>query len=203
MKHHHHWLTLTVNFVLRYLTFTASEFAAGPAQSGLLTQEESFAILMNISAPGESSVSDLNWRRENSQLNPWRRETSINPKFHLSESWGLSSVTEKVASDKQAAKLGEFVELQGINFTYELLKMLFSAYIHKNTATEKYKIIQTSFHQIFLRQRGCSCNFQMPQENPGWNLKTNRGGGKFRRRQMQTNFASESGLPGWRFYRQI
>jgi hypothetical protein len=39
-------------FLIRYLTFTASEFAAGPAQSGLLTQEESFAILMNISAPG-------------------------------------------------------------------------------------------------------------------------------------------------------
>ena len=39
-------------FLIRYLTFTASEFAAGPAQSGLLSQEESFAILMNISAPG-------------------------------------------------------------------------------------------------------------------------------------------------------
>ena len=44
---------VTVIFAIRYLTFTDSEFAAGPAQSGLLTQEESFAILMNISAPGE------------------------------------------------------------------------------------------------------------------------------------------------------
>ena len=36
----------------RYLTLTAAEFAAGPAQSGLLSQQESFAILMNISCPG-------------------------------------------------------------------------------------------------------------------------------------------------------
>ena len=47
---------LIIDDANRYLTFTASEFAAGPAQSGLLTQEESFAILMNISAPGESQV---------------------------------------------------------------------------------------------------------------------------------------------------
>ena len=39
-------------FLIRYLTFTAPVFAAGPAKSGLLTQPESFAILMNISAPG-------------------------------------------------------------------------------------------------------------------------------------------------------
>jgi hypothetical protein len=38
--------------VYRYLTLTAAEFAAGPAQSGLLSQQESFAILMNISCPG-------------------------------------------------------------------------------------------------------------------------------------------------------
>jgi len=44
--------------LVRYLTFTASEFAAGPAQSGLLTQEESFAILMNISAPGSWEIPD-------------------------------------------------------------------------------------------------------------------------------------------------
>ena len=36
----------------RYMTLTAAEFAAGPAQSGLLSQQESFAILMNISCPG-------------------------------------------------------------------------------------------------------------------------------------------------------
>ncbi|XP_023320442.1 BTB/POZ domain-containing protein 6 isoform X2 [Eurytemora carolleeae] len=39
-------------FLIRYLTLTAAEFAAGPARSGLLTQQESFAILMNISCPG-------------------------------------------------------------------------------------------------------------------------------------------------------
>ena len=68
-----HWLT--VNFAIRYLTFTASEFAAGPAQSGLLTQEESFAILMNISAPGEFKDSWSNRWRENSNISEWRRET--------------------------------------------------------------------------------------------------------------------------------
>ena len=39
-------------FLIRYLTFPPSDFAAGPAKSGLLTQTESFAILMNISSPG-------------------------------------------------------------------------------------------------------------------------------------------------------
>lgn len=39
-------------FLIRYLTFPPSEFAAGPAKSGLLNQHESFAILMNISSPG-------------------------------------------------------------------------------------------------------------------------------------------------------
>ena len=41
-------------FFIRFLTLTASQFASGPAKSGLLTQQESFSILMNISAPGTS-----------------------------------------------------------------------------------------------------------------------------------------------------
>ena len=45
-------------FLIRYLTFPASEFAAGPAKSGLLTQHESFAILMNISSPGSWEMPD-------------------------------------------------------------------------------------------------------------------------------------------------
>ena len=45
-------------FCFRYLTFPAGEFAAGPAKSGLLTQQESFAILMNISAPGSWEMPD-------------------------------------------------------------------------------------------------------------------------------------------------
>jgi hypothetical protein len=39
-------------FLIRYLTLSAAEFAAGPAQSGILLQQESFSILMNISCPG-------------------------------------------------------------------------------------------------------------------------------------------------------
>jgi len=39
-------------YLIRYLTLTAAEFAAGPAQSGILLQQESFSILMNISCPG-------------------------------------------------------------------------------------------------------------------------------------------------------
>jgi hypothetical protein len=39
-------------FHIRYLTLTAAQFASGPAKSGLLTQQESFAVLMNISSPG-------------------------------------------------------------------------------------------------------------------------------------------------------
>ncbi len=45
-------------FLIRYLTFPAAEFAAGPAKSGLLTQHESFAILMNISSPGSWELPD-------------------------------------------------------------------------------------------------------------------------------------------------
>ena len=45
-------------FSVRYLTFPPGEFAAGPAKSGLLTQHESFAILMNISSPGSWELPD-------------------------------------------------------------------------------------------------------------------------------------------------
>jgi len=45
-------------FLIRYLTFPPGEFAAGPAKSGLLTQHESFAILMNISSPGSWELPD-------------------------------------------------------------------------------------------------------------------------------------------------
>lgn len=37
--------------LIRYLALSAAEFAAGPAQSGILLQQESFSILMNISCP--------------------------------------------------------------------------------------------------------------------------------------------------------
>ena len=39
-------------YLIRYLSLSAAEFAAGPAQSGILLQQESFSILMNISCPG-------------------------------------------------------------------------------------------------------------------------------------------------------
>ena len=45
-------------FLIKYLTFPPAEFAAGPAKSGLLTQHESFAILMNISSPGSWELPD-------------------------------------------------------------------------------------------------------------------------------------------------
>ena len=45
-------------FLIKYLTFPPAEFAAGPAKSGLLTQHESFAILMNISSPGSWDLPD-------------------------------------------------------------------------------------------------------------------------------------------------
>ena len=56
-------------FLIRYLTFAPAEFAAGPARSDLLTQEESFAILMNISAPGSWDLPDyLSKEREPRKL---------------------------------------------------------------------------------------------------------------------------------------
>ena len=45
-------------FLIRYLTLTAAQFASGPAKSGLLTQQESFAVLMNISSPGSWDLPD-------------------------------------------------------------------------------------------------------------------------------------------------
>lgn len=42
--------------LVRLLTLKPSEFANGPAVSGLLTQEESFSLLMNISSPGVASL---------------------------------------------------------------------------------------------------------------------------------------------------
>ena len=51
-------LIISYFFPARYLTFPPGEFAAGPAKSGLLTQHESFAILMNISSPGSWELPD-------------------------------------------------------------------------------------------------------------------------------------------------
>ena len=45
-------------FLIRYLSLSAAEFAAGPAQSGILLQQESFSILMNISCPGSWELPD-------------------------------------------------------------------------------------------------------------------------------------------------
>jgi len=45
-------------YQIRYLTLSAAEFAAGPAQSGILLQQESFSILMNISCPGSWELPD-------------------------------------------------------------------------------------------------------------------------------------------------
>ena len=60
MMHHVTILNLIISyfFPVRYLTFPPAEFAAGPAKSGLLTQHESFAILMNISSPGSWELPD-------------------------------------------------------------------------------------------------------------------------------------------------
>ena len=66
----------SIELTPRYLTFTASEFAAGPAQSGLLTQEESFAILMNISAPGEWEEISLDEVARKFKLNLFYRENN-------------------------------------------------------------------------------------------------------------------------------
>merc|ERR1719153_929855 len=45
-------------YLIRYLSLSAAEFAAGPAQSGILLQQESFSILMNISCPGSWELPD-------------------------------------------------------------------------------------------------------------------------------------------------
>merc|ERR1719219_2168093 len=45
-------------YLIRYLSLSAAEFAAGPAQSGILPQQESFSILMNISCPGSWELPD-------------------------------------------------------------------------------------------------------------------------------------------------
>jgi hypothetical protein len=62
-------------FLIRYLTFPASEFASGPAKSGLLTQPESFAILMNISSPGSWDLPDY----INTETEPRKVPTELLP----------------------------------------------------------------------------------------------------------------------------
>ncbi|XP_064119693.1 BTB/POZ domain-containing protein 2-like isoform X2 [Macrobrachium nipponense] len=42
--------------LIRFLTLSPTEFANGPAVSGLLVQEESFTLLMNISSPGVTTI---------------------------------------------------------------------------------------------------------------------------------------------------
>lgn len=42
--------------MIRFLTLSPTEFANSPAVSGIFTQEESYILLMNISAPGVTSV---------------------------------------------------------------------------------------------------------------------------------------------------
>ncbi|XP_037805153.1 BTB/POZ domain-containing protein 6-like isoform X1 [Penaeus monodon] len=42
--------------LIRFLTFSPTEFANGPAMSEILTKEESFTLLMNISSPGVTPI---------------------------------------------------------------------------------------------------------------------------------------------------
>ncbi|XP_068241439.1 BTB/POZ domain-containing protein 2-like [Palaemon carinicauda] len=42
--------------LIRFLTMSPTEFTNGPALSGLLVQEESFSLLMNISSPGVAPI---------------------------------------------------------------------------------------------------------------------------------------------------
>lgn len=51
-----HALINSTKMSCRLLTLKPSEFANGPAVSGLLTQEESFSLLMNISSPGVATL---------------------------------------------------------------------------------------------------------------------------------------------------
>lgn len=57
-------------FLIRYLVFTAAEFAAGPAQSGLLSQQESFSLLVNISCPGSWALPEHISRISEIRRNP-------------------------------------------------------------------------------------------------------------------------------------
>ena len=57
-------------FLIRYLTFPPAEFAAGPATSELLSQEESFAILMNISAPGSWDLPEYLCKERDTRKTP-------------------------------------------------------------------------------------------------------------------------------------
>ncbi|XP_045604998.1 BTB/POZ domain-containing protein 3-like [Procambarus clarkii] len=60
--------------MIRFLTLSPTEFANSPAVSGILTQEESYTLLMNISSPGVTSVPSPfcqnNKRRQKEQTPP-------------------------------------------------------------------------------------------------------------------------------------
>merc|ERR1719186_1022622 len=59
-------------YLIRYLALSAAEFAAGPAQSGILLQQESFSILMNISCPGSWELPDHMAKIAEARRNPGR-----------------------------------------------------------------------------------------------------------------------------------
>jgi len=59
-------------YLIRYLSLSAAEFAAGPAQSGILLQQESFSILMNISCPGSWELPEHMAKISEPRLEPGR-----------------------------------------------------------------------------------------------------------------------------------
>ncbi|KAG7169608.1 BTB/POZ domain-containing protein 6-like [Homarus americanus] len=60
--------------LIRFLTLSPTEFANSPAVSGLLSQEESYTLLMNISSPGVTTIpspfSQINKKRQGGPTPP-------------------------------------------------------------------------------------------------------------------------------------
>lgn len=71
---------------LRFLTLTPAQFADGPALSEILTRDESFAILLNISSPGRIQLSENLSTRTDRRQSP--NADNLNP-FLFGEPSGL------------------------------------------------------------------------------------------------------------------
>lgn len=69
---------------IRFLTMEVADFADGPAQSLLLTKEESFAILLNISSPrSKYPLPDGYSRTRIPRGNPSKKVVSLSKKLYV------------------------------------------------------------------------------------------------------------------------
>ena len=90
----------------RFLTLTAAQFADGPALSGILSQEESFSLLMNISSFGATTVPENFTTNRTPRQPPPPPQSRITSRFSPHSKMG-SSYLERVGTQLHCICTGE------------------------------------------------------------------------------------------------